>query len=234
MLLEEKLRAYFSGTLSKCELGSWAKREYGIILQGGYLLIEKMEVYGFLKTISRFHVIPDDTKDEYPCDEEDVRKVYDILRGNQDYRSITSLRIPRHLFSLYRGRHKYLEWDLDNERCKIIAEVRICIKDYLQKRHITKQQVDLIHKYMAFDNKYRNTLVGLLDSYAIELLCHYCEFSGSSIGFKESGSLYITHGDLLDDSPAKDILEILDYATGNAAFKVCIGYAKGVPDLFIL
>ena len=49
--LEEKIDSFFSGILSKDELGKWAEKAYFDLLRGGYVEIKKVKLYPFLKTL---------------------------------------------------------------------------------------------------------------------------------------------------------------------------------------
>lgn len=233
-LLQEKLRTYFNGELTKNELGNWAKAEYQKILQGDYIIIDKLKVYIFIKNISNVQIVPNDIKDEYPCPEEEVRRIYDILLGKYNFRSILKLRIPQWLFGMYENVQCNLSWGLAKERFEIMTQVRGVIVDCIQKKHVSIRGIDLLHDYIDSNVKCSGTLIDLFDSYAIELLRYYCEFDGNSIVFKQSQGLYISRNDFSKDNAAEDILNILDYATGNASFKLCVGYENGVADFTIL
>jgi len=74
-ILKEMLNGYYSGNKSKQELGEWANREYYNLLCGEFIMISKLEIYKFLRTIASFHIEPNDIKDEYPCSEENVRYI---------------------------------------------------------------------------------------------------------------------------------------------------------------
>ena len=68
--LQAKLDYYFTGKLSKRELGEWANKAYYDILKGGYIEIEKVTIYPLLKILSTFHLEVDERIDIYPCTEE--------------------------------------------------------------------------------------------------------------------------------------------------------------------
>lgn len=48
------------------------------LMKGEYIQLEKLQVYHFLKTISTFHVIPNDISEEYPCTEKEVQEILEI------------------------------------------------------------------------------------------------------------------------------------------------------------
>mgnify|MGYP001041126075 CR=1 FL=1 len=79
--LELKLNQYFKGELLKEEMGIWSMKAYYALMKGEYIQLEKLQVYHFLKTISTFHVIPNDITEEYPCTEKKVKDILEILKG---------------------------------------------------------------------------------------------------------------------------------------------------------
>ncbi|MDO4261396.1 MAG: hypothetical protein Q4C82_04915, partial [Eubacteriales bacterium] len=117
--LEEKLNCYFKGDISKEDLGAWAKKAYYDILRGGYVEIKKIVMYPFLKTISTFHVKESDKEDVFPCSEDDVKKIRDILNGVIEFEFDVELSIPSQVYNMFKGRHYY-----DEEKRETFAKLR--------------------------------------------------------------------------------------------------------------
>jgi len=84
IVLRKKLNQYFEGAITKEELGSWANKSYYELLRGDFVVIDKLAIFNFLKTVSRFHIVPNDIKDEFPCSENDICDIRDILNGKKN------------------------------------------------------------------------------------------------------------------------------------------------------
>ena len=69
-ILKQKIDEYYNKTISKDDLGKWASKGYYALMKGEYIEIEKLEIYHFVRTISTFHIKPNDKKDEFPCSED--------------------------------------------------------------------------------------------------------------------------------------------------------------------
>ena len=51
-ILLQRIDDYFTGIISKTDLGKWANKAYYDILKGGYVENEKIVIYPFVKVIS--------------------------------------------------------------------------------------------------------------------------------------------------------------------------------------
>lgn len=52
---------YFSGKMSKKDIGKWAENAYYDLLKGSYVETSKIVLYPFLKTLSRIHIDNNET-----------------------------------------------------------------------------------------------------------------------------------------------------------------------------
>lgn len=92
--LNQHIDAYFQGTCSRSELGTWGKEAYYDLLTGGYIEQKKLVLYPFLKTISQFHLEQNDSLDVYPSTEEEIQAIQRILQGKQAYSYQIVLSLP--------------------------------------------------------------------------------------------------------------------------------------------
>lgn len=97
-ILEQKISQYDNGEFTKKELGLWSMQAYYSLMRGEYVELDKLVVYHFLKTISTFHVVPDDLADEYPCSEEEVKDIMEVLHGKKDLCYTFNVRIYENLY----------------------------------------------------------------------------------------------------------------------------------------
>lgn len=74
-VLKQKINLYCNKEIEKEDLGLWAMEAYYALMRGEYIDIEKLKIYHFLRTISTFHMRPNDITGEYPCTENDVLEI---------------------------------------------------------------------------------------------------------------------------------------------------------------
>lgn len=82
-VLLEKINLYRLKKISRNELGKWAREAYYDLMKGEYIEIEKISIYHFLREISSFHMEANDITGEYPCSEERVFEIGEILAGRK-------------------------------------------------------------------------------------------------------------------------------------------------------
>ena len=97
--LKIKVDEYFLGRLTKENLGKWAEKAYYELLKGGYVEKKKVVLYPFLKIISKFHNESNDIEDVYPCTEEEVKDIQQILHGNLEFDYQIEMAIPLHIYN---------------------------------------------------------------------------------------------------------------------------------------
>lgn len=103
---------------------------------------EKVVIYPLLKTLSTFHVETDERKDIYPCTEEDVRKIQEIVNGIIDIDLNIEMSIPAQVYNMFEERPYY-----NKERREIFVQLRNTIACFLKQGIIDeemKKQLEII------------------------------------------------------------------------------------------
>ncbi len=96
--LKQKLSAYLDGSLSKNEFGKWAEKAYYDLLTGGYIELEKLVIYPFLKILSRLNLEVNERADIFPCSEEDIGHIWNVLNDNTTFDFHVEMTIPESIY----------------------------------------------------------------------------------------------------------------------------------------
>lgn len=219
--LQVKLDYYFTGKISKTELGQWANKAYYDVLKGGYVEIEKITIYPLLKILSTFHVEADERNDVYPCTEETVKKIQEIVNGKIDIDFDIEMSIPVQVYDMFKERPYY-----DKERREIFVKLRNIIACILEQGCIIDEemvkQLEII-KYLGYQNQ---TVQGILEKYIFSMVRILIE------NRKENYKLYAKESD--KNTIIKKLLDYLDGYIGNSNFHLLVSLKKGVPDIIII
>lgn len=222
--IQEKIRGYFEGIYSKEELGSWAQEAYYDLLTGGYIEIEKIVVYPFIKTISRFHMEINEIEEQYPCSENDIRSIYDILNGEKDLTFQIEVSIPRQVYIMF-GERVYL----DISKRKEIAEISEKVSDYIYERK------DFCNAYKQIISsckvKKKETILDMLEDQIFKICMALFEIKEDQIYRKEELRLYPQKTDRF--SMPDKLIDYLDCYLGKRNFNVLVTYSNGMPETLL-
>lgn len=228
-ILEVKINCYFRGEISQKDLGEWANKAYCDILRGGYIEINKIVIYPFLKMISTFHIEENDRKDVFPCSEDSVKKVWDILNGKLDFDFDIEMSVPLQVYNMFKEKKYY-----DTKRREIFVKLRgEIIQYYEQKCKISNDIIMQLKKIIHIDCPSR-TFLDILENYIFILLKNL--FSDSYVdtcGEKQvSFKLYAQR--LNNNLIYERLIGYLDSYIGIRNFHLFISFKNGIPDFFIL
>lgn len=219
--LQAKLDYYFTGKLSKRELGEWANKAYYDILKGGYIEIEKVTIYPLLKILSTFHLEADERNDIYPCTEEKVKKIQEIVNGKIDIDFDIEMSIPVQVYNMFKGKLYY-----DKARREIFVKLRSIISSVLKQGGIINGEMVKQLEIIRCLNYQNQTVQGILEKYIFSMGRILLENS------KERYKLYAKKSD--ENAIMKKMLDYLDSYIGNNNFHLIVSFKKGVPDIFII
>lgn len=223
--LELKLNQYFKGELSREELGLWAMKLYYELMKGEYIQLEKLQVYHFLKTISTFHVIPNDITEEYPCTEKEVQEILEILEGKRDIYYTFNIKI-------YEGLYKKEQY-INSQ--KIYAQLRNTIEK-VDKDNISPE---VISELVAYYKKNKNikdvqTLIGLLECHIKGIIAENINIEEEIADFRQSVGIYVGGTSISKENFLPNLRKLLDCILGDSFFRVSIAYIKGKPHLSLI
>lgn len=225
--LQSKLDYYFTGKISKIELGQWANKAYYDVLKGGYIEIEKVTIYPLLKILSTFHVEADERNDVYPCTEEKVRKIKEIVDGKIDIDFDIEMSFPVQVYNMFKERPYY-----DKERREIFVKLRNIIACILEQGGMIDEEMVKQLEIIRYLNYQNQTVQGILEKHIFSIIRILLENSIINGKNKENYKLYAKKAD--KNTITKKMLDYLDGYIGNNNFHLLVSLKKGVPDIFII
>ncbi len=221
--LKQKINQYFNGELSKKELGLWSMRAYYALMQGEYIELDKLEIYHFLKTISTFHIVPNDIADEYPCTEEEVKDIMEVLAGKKDLCFSFNIRIYE---GLYKKEPYTSRWEIFQQLRREIEEAdRDNISSLMTHKLIaySKQSVDKV-----------NTLVDLLECHIKGIIAENIDLEEEIVDFRQSAGIYVAGMTVNRENFISSLKKLFDCILGISFFRVSIVYKKGISHLSLV
>lgn len=221
--LEQKINQFFCGELSRKDLGLWSMQAYYALMKGEYIEIDKLSIYHFLKTISTFHTIPNDIADEYPCSEEEVKEIMEILCGKKDLCYTFNIRIYKNLYQ----KEPY------KSRWEVFKQLRNDLED-IDAENIPSSLVNELVKYSKQNIDEINTLVDLLECHLKGIIADNINSEEEIIDFRQSIGIYVGRN-VNKENFTQNLKKLLECIMGESLFRISIAYKKGIAHLsFIL
>lgn len=220
-----KLEQYYNGQLSREELGSWNSNAYYDLLRGGYVELSKIQLYPFIKKLSTFRIKENDQEDKYPCSEEEVINIWDILMGRENYEFNVEIALPPQIYSMF-SQSPYM----DLERLKRFSDFKNIVEASLERG--TGQDVDfdtLIKIYSLISTrKQKSTVFDLLEKgIKNNIEVYLCRMKEMTEGYQ----LY-TKG-ISTIELIKRMMRYLECYVGERSFHLFISYNDGKVDIDI-
>jgi hypothetical protein len=212
-----KIEDFYKKKITKTELGKWAKKEYYQILTGGYIFIDKLVAYNFLKEISEVLLEEDDRSDQYPTQEVRLIEILTILKGEKDIIFSGEIRIFP----------KYLSEELKIKFSKIKKIVES--QNNIEELNIYYRQVKGCNKKSAGGEK---TIINILENFVEDIVDNLATLSSTGVA-ESSFGLYLKDEDRSIKKRTERLLKLLDCILGESSFGVCIEYKQGYPSVSI-
>ncbi|MTI49369.1 hypothetical protein [Sporosalibacterium faouarense] len=197
------LNNYFHGKISKDDLGNWAKSAYHDLLKGGYLAIEKITCYPFVKVLSTIHVKEDDIKGIFPCDIELVESFRDILNGKKNEIYSIDISFPWETY----GKEFHLNIEKKEQYLKILD----ILKKYSNRQQLYKKDYEEFLNALNKADEKPNTILFVIDNLIKSFIKHNIDWEDECLHIHEGNWLYINKKDRIDDIQGKMIRYIECY-----------------------
>lgn len=224
--LREKVDGYFLGIFTKEELGKWSELAYYDLLKGGYIEKKKIVLYPFLKKISQFHIKVDDVADQYPCVENDINFIKEILQGKKNFVFQVEIAIPEYIYKTCLDK-KYF----DSEKRELLFEIRHILNNCVNEK-ITQQLYDMMAIFSGMP-KTNDTIQDMLEEYIVRIFTKLIfDENNSDFILKTKMRLYTQKSE--QEVIYKKLLKYLDYYVGNSNFNIVVSYENGLPDITLL
>lgn len=224
--LLKKIDDYFAGVISKADLGEWANSAYYDLLKGGYVENEKIVIYPFIKVISTFHLKENDKDDIYPCTEENVKMIQDILHGKKNFDFAVEMSIPIQIYSMFKEEHYF-----DEERREIFLKLRNMLVCYFEKGDVSGDEIAAQIESVMCLNHQDKVVLDLLEEDVIGFLKVLFQNSSAELGLQKNLKLYAQKPER--NIIAERLISYLDCYIGNRNFQLLIAYKDGKSDIFI-
>lgn len=225
-MLKEKLQQYFNKEIKNYELSLWAKEEYYKLMKGEYIEINKLVVYHFLRKISTFSLVPNDITDDYPCSDEEVEEIKDILNGNKDIHYTFNLKMYKNIFQneLYTMRLEKLK-QLNEEIERLALD---------NKSQISSIVVNNVFKCKSFSFNDSYSLIDLFEENIRSIIAENMDCGEMMLDYRKSVGIYVGRSEKNKKSFVSDLKKLLDCVMGEKSFRVSIAYKKGTPYLSLV
>lgn len=225
--LKEKINLYFDREISKEELSTWAGKAYLDLLKGGYVVTEKIINYYFLRIISTYNLPINDIKDEYPCSQEDIETIRNIVNGKENFVYTINIRFPSQIYKMF-TENKYL----DEKKLNHYVELRNLINKYITTKYLSSDEIEQCVEYLNIDIRETHTLLNILEVFIQGLLKNNIGYINKNFELCPKMALYTKQS--ADNLPIKKLLAYLNCYVGNQDFSICIAFIDGNPQITIL
>lgn len=219
--LRVKLDEYFSGILSKKDLGEWAKKAYYDLLKGSYVEIEKVVMYPFLKTISTFHIEENDKEDIYPCPETSIKNIQNILVGKTDYDFDIEMSIPIQVYTMFKERPYF-----DQERRENFLKLRKILLEYFEQDYTMNDEMVIHLETMMTLHHSNKTVQDLLEENIFQFLRILFINHNMISDRQEHYRLFAQKSE--QNLIRERLLRCLDCYIGNTNFHLLVSIKKGI------
>lgn len=225
--LKTKIDDYFAGAISKTDLGEWANNAYYDLLKGGYIEKEKISIYPFIKVISTFHLAENDEEDIYPCTEENVRIIQDILHGKKSFDFAVELSIPNQTYSMFKEK-KYF----DREKREIFVKLRNMLIRYFEQRDVPNDEMGAqIELAMCLEHQDK-VIMDMLEEYIIRFLKNLFAGNFTELGLQKNLKLYAQKS--VQNIIEERLMSYLDCYLGYRSFQLLIAFENGEQNVLIV
>lgn len=218
----KKINDYFVGAISKTDLGAWANRAYYDLLRGGYIEVEKIIIYPFVKVISTFHLQENDKDDFHPCTEEKVKLIRDILSGKKNFEFAVVMSIPPQMYSAINEKYPY--YKEKQKYLKKLCESTGCDSEKIQ---MFSDETELV---MCSKNK-NKIIPDLLEEHMLRYIKIFAKRDMNELELHKEMKLYAQKTE--KNTFLERFGNYLECYIGNKNFQLYITYENGETDIFI-
>lgn len=222
-LLREKINLYFGGEINKRDLGLWAMEAYYELMKGEYIELEKLKIYHFLRIISTIHTEANEIADEYPCSEDAVWNIGEILGGKKDKHYTFNIRIAKSIYQ----KEQY--------KCKL--EKFLKLKEILERCDRDEAPLlamNMLVDYANSDFKNFDTLIDLLELNIKNIILENFDFEEGKFDFRQSVGIYVGGSDINKNNFLMNLKKLLNCVMGESYFRIVMVYKKGIAYMTLV
>ena len=194
-----------------------------------YLSKELLDKWQRIRTISSYNILVNDIKDEYPCSDEEVREIADILNGKKYFSHTFNLKIQRKILESDNGFQQLIK--LQFEEYDILKD---SLFELSELGNISGEKMDKLIFFISQDAKEIKTIIDLLESHIIGILSNNIDAKDKIFNFSQNVGIGVGIKESSDKNIFLNLLKILNCILGNTFFRISIVYENGNPHLSLL
>lgn len=221
--MKKMLNDFVHQKVSKVEIGEWAEEAYKDLLKGGFLEIDKLMCYPFIKVISTIHIEEDDVKGVYPCEMSEILDIRDVLNGITSKSFSIKVGIPWKLSSMNKS--------LDMSKRKIYENVVEILSRNKDKEKLDDKDINILRQVLTLKQEKENTIQYVIDSMIKTCIMKSIDWDDNSVDIKQGLCLYAGEKSNSKDMQ-ENVLKYLEFYIGKRNIGVEILFDKGRQDLF--
>ncbi|WP_314065392.1 hypothetical protein [uncultured Vagococcus sp.] len=216
-MMKNMLTLFFENKINRHELGKWAKVEYFKILQGDYIILDKLVLYKFFKILSQSNISENDITDEYPTSIDEIKQINQIINGEQDISFIGMLRIN----------------EKNKEEFVIFPELKEIITEWITLGYLSNKHEQLLNDWAETTNSEVITIFDLLISYVNSMINKQTS-NAQTEKINHPFGLYLKKEDKDTLVIKKNMEIVLKCLAGELPINVNIFFQKGIPKITLL
>ena len=174
-----------------------------------------------------YTVEADERNDLYPCTEEKVKKIQEIVDGKMDIDFDMEMSLPAQVYNMFPDKSYY-----DKERREVFVKLRDTITCVLEQGGAINEEIGKQFGMIRCLDYQNQTVQGILEKYIFRMGRTLLENGIMKEDGKEIYKLYAKKTDEI--LIIKKILDYLDSYIGNRNFHLIVSFRKGVPDVLII
>lgn len=223
-VLKQKINLYCNKEIEKEDLGLWAMEAYYALMRGEYIDIEKLKIYHFLRTISTFHMRPNDITGEYPCTENDVLEIKEILSGKREANYTFNIRIYKNIYQCEKYKYKF-----DN-----FVRLRGIIDEINVNKSIESWIIDELIDYVNQKDSNIQTIIDFLEENIRCIIAENIDLDERLLDFRQSVGIYIGGSEINKQFFIPNLKKLFDCVMGEMGFRISIIYRNGTANISFL
>ena len=223
-ILRDKLIQYVGEKITKNEIGFWSYSAYLHLLKGEYFEIDKLVIFHFIRTLSTIHTTPNNITDDYPCSEDEVKKILGVLNGEKSLSYTFNTMISKQAYESYD--------DIYKSKLQLFSKIENYILEYLNNNSLDLSKMRELIAYSRQCTCEINTLTDLLEAHLINILSENIDHEYEEF-FAKTSCIHVEK-EIDKNDFAHSILKLLICIMSDMYFRVCVQYRKGYPIISLI
>lgn len=175
--------------------------------------------------ISQFYIEVDEIADKYPCSEEQIREIHEILNGKENFDFYVQVGIPELVYTTCLNKKSF-----NLKKRKLYCELKEALTKFIVKNE--KNDLDKIIGLILSEKNSNQTLQDILEKNILDICRSFFNVGNFELLPPKALKLYTNKQEQI--SILKILENYIDCYIGNKNFHILVSYEKGKPHLAIL